>query len=156
MADAATRIDATTNRAAAQKNDLRDNLYRAASLSIIINLDGGAAALLYITGTFDLSTPEVGLLGMLVYFGIGWRQLRAARAEVVLRLVRRKPHLNTAATCLFGIGRASPCSSSSACRSASARDPRRLSGVGMSLRRSDSATRMDLIQAGAPLDIMSG
>ena len=44
-----------------------------ASLSIIINLDGGAvpAALISIQDTFELSTTEVGLLGMLVYEGIG-------------------------------------------------------------------------------------
>jgi fucose permease len=43
-----------------------------AILNLVINLDGGAvpAALIHISRTFELTTVQEGLLGMLVYQGI--------------------------------------------------------------------------------------
>ena len=169
MADATTpaevKITTTKKGCCAKRNTkLRIIFTGLVLLSIIINLDGGAvpAALLYITGTFDLSTPEVGLLGMLVYFGIGCGSLVVGvvlRWFSATRATQATLILNTAATCLFGMAQSKPMLL--------------FFRVSIGLLQAipavyfpvwvdefapgDSATVwMAVIQAGAPLGIMSG
>ena len=81
-----------------------------AFLSIIINLDGGAvpAALLHIERTFELSTAEVGVLGMLVYEGIAIGSLFVGPLLSCFSAVRATQltlFLNTGATLAFGASR---------------------------------------------------
>jgi len=78
-----------------------------AILAIIINLDGGAvpAALLHISRTFELTTVEEGLLGMLVYQGIALGSLTVGpllKCISARRATQASLLLNTAATLLFG------------------------------------------------------
>ena len=118
MADATTpaevKITTTKKGCCAKRNTkLRIIFTGLVLLSIIINLDGGAvpAALLYLTGTFALSTPEVGLFGMLVYFGIGCGSLVVGvvlRWFSATRATQATLILNTAATCLFGMAQSKP------------------------------------------------
>jgi hypothetical protein len=135
-----------------------------AFLSIIINLDGGAvpAALLHIERTFELSTAEVGVLGMLVYEGIAIGSLFVGPLLSCFSAVRATQltlFLNTGATLAFG-----------ASRSTAMLLVFRVS-IGLlqaipavyfpiwvdEFAPAESATVwMAVIQAGAPLGIMSG
>ena len=82
-------------------------------LSIIINLDGGAvpAALIRIEQTYSLSTAEIGLLGMLVYEGIGWGSLLVGpmlRHVSAIRATQVTLFLNMCCTFAFGASTSVP------------------------------------------------
>ena len=84
-----------------------------AAISIIINLDGGAvpAGLIHIRRTFDLTTIEVGLLGMLVYQGIAIGCVVAGpllRCVSPLRATQATLVLNILATLGFGASWSTP------------------------------------------------
>ena len=109
MADAA-QVTVTVNSRGCCKNKkakLKAIFIGLASLSIIINLDGGAvpAALIEIENTFGLSTAGVGVLGMLVYEGIGCGSLLVGpllRCGSAVRFTQATLCLNTCATFAFG------------------------------------------------------
>lgn len=98
---------------ATRRAKLRAIFISMAMLSIIINLDGGAvpAALIRIEQTFELSTTEIGVLGMLVYEGIGWGSLVVGpllRCFSAVRATQVTLFLNMLCTFAFGASTSTP------------------------------------------------
>ena len=135
-----------------------------AILQIVINLDGGAvpAALLHISRTFDLSTPEEGFLGMLVYQGIALGSLTVGpllRCVSARRATQLSLTLNTLATLFFGAAQSTTwLLIARVCIGFLQAVPAVYFPVWVEeFAPADSATLwMAVIQAGAPLGIMLG